>query len=256
MLFVLSRGLGGQLTVCHCSSSQRTLAGTHSLDGGPVDQISTSLTPNVNRGEPNILERNRDLVSVGTTVWGDGSILDADEASRLLVEEAESVAIIKPFIGTLHATSTPDPFIPDRYVIDFGDRTLDEAGAFTQAMSIVEGRVKPEQSSQPATLCPRKLVEDFGLRVELCMNESRDPALPQLSEFPRCQRPCFQIRLPANAVFQHSLFIFTSDDDQLYGELTSSFHWLWAAERCVSRGTTRARYSPTYFLTFSTTPES
>ena len=64
------------------------------------------------------------------------------------------------------------------------------------------------------------------------------------------------IRLPANAVFQHSLFIFTSDDDQLYGELTSSFHWLWAAERCVSRGTTRARYSPTYFLTFPRPPKA
>jgi hypothetical protein len=222
------------------------------LDGEIVDEIFDDLSSSQS-GAPEPLESNQGMVSVGTNVLGEGFWIDAPTRERLIELDPLNAEVIKPFIGGRQAVQFPDPAVIDRWVIDFESRSLEEAERYVGPMAIVRERVKPQRDN-----VRRQRYRDFwwqlGERSSHLYEQITAERLRQVIAIPHVSKAMMPVFLPANAMFQDKLFVFVSDDDALFGVLSSSFHWLWAAKRC-----TTMRVDPTYnpgaiFLTFALPP--
>lgn len=114
------------------------------LNGRVVAQISSRLRGTAEWPDPVALPSNKGLALVGCFLRGDGFVLDPAEAQELLLEHPEESAVIRPFLVGEDLNSTTEQS-PRRWVVDFADRTLDEARSFPVALRIVEQRVKPSR---------------------------------------------------------------------------------------------------------------
>jgi hypothetical protein len=224
-------------------------SGSRTLDGKEVETISASLTTGAG-GTAVPLAENGGLISKGSNPLGTGFQLDAEEAGRLLAAESRNAEVVKPLYGSIDVTQAVDTS-PRRWIIDFGGRDVDQAATYPEPFAIVSTRVKGERlardgagefrvrrrayrerwwqfAERSARLYER--IESHGL--------ARVIAMPEVS---KCMLPAF---LPAGSVvYFQTLFIISSDSEELFGLLTSSFHWLWAARSGgASSLETRPRY--------------
>ena len=202
------------------------------LDGEIVEEIAPTLTAGVYVTAES-LAANIGLVLKGANPLGTGFQLTPAEATRLLAVGPDYGKVIKPLFGTedLTGAATSEP---QRWIIDFGGRTLDEASGFPEALSIIERTVKPyreevgtdgeyrvkrtayrERWWQFAERSARLHAAIAGMERVLCMPETSKTMLPGY--------------LPGRGVYLQSAFVFLEADDGMFGLLTSSLHWLWAA---------------------------
>ncbi|MBL9164623.1 MAG: hypothetical protein JNL18_17985 [Planctomycetaceae bacterium] len=117
-------------------------SGSHLLDGSPVDSIGPFLTStDAVLCTPFRLESNRGKSFTGNKVYGEGFVLAPDEAKQLLDSNPSNREVLFPFIigGDLKSKDQK----PQRWVIDFGDRTSEDAQHYIDCFRIVKERVKP-----------------------------------------------------------------------------------------------------------------
>jgi hypothetical protein len=183
---------------------------------------------------------NVNLVSIGTNVLGEGFWIDADERRRLLDEDRRNIEVIKPFIGGRQAMQAWDPAETARWVIDFGDRSLEEAMQYRGPLDVVRARVKPHRDEMRRAKY-RDYWWQLGERSSRLYERIKTNGLSRVIAIPHVSKTMLPVFLPATALYQDKLFVFIRDDDGFFGIMTSSFHWLWAAKWC-----TTMRTDPTY----------
>ena len=120
------------------------------LNDEVVDGINSSLTQGDELAEPVKLAANAGQCFIGSYVLGKGFVLTPEEAEALIADNPHNATIVRPYIGgrELNNNVPPSPTadVPhDRYVINFGDRTLEEAEQWPELMEIVRRLVKPER---------------------------------------------------------------------------------------------------------------
>lgn len=223
--------------------------GRRTLDGTEVPAINPDLSGG-DSADPVELTANKGTAFAGTNVLGEGFWLTEDSRRRLLAEDPRNAEVIKPFIGGRHAMQMPDPYDIERWVIDFGGRSLEEAATYAGPMRVVLEEVKPQRDAAKE----KRVRENWWMHGRPAWNLYERIAslgLARVVAIPEVSKTMLPVFLPADAVYQHKLVVFTRDDDAFLGLLTSSFHWLWAAKRC-----TTMRTDPTYnpgqiFMTFA-----
>lgn len=190
--------------------------------------------------DPVPLAANRSKVFQGSNVLGKGFILTPAEAERLTAESKSNTDVVQPIIGADEVTSLP-VIAPQRYVINFGARTLEEACEYAAPMEIVHRLVKPERdkNNRPAR---RDRWWMFAERAPK-LYEAID-GLARVIAMPLVSKAVLPVFLDAGYVYNHKLAIFAYDDDEHFGMLTSAVHWWWAVTRSSPRGETRVTYSP------------
>ena len=219
------------------------------LDGAQVSNIRSDLTEGV-EGEPVELAENLALApAAGTNILGEGFIITGDERERLLRDDPSNAEVVKAFIGGRQAAQAADPGTAQRWVIDFGGRTLDEASTYKEPMRIVETRVKP-QREEVKRASYRQRWWRFAERSTRLYDRITSAGVALVTAIPEVSKAMMPVRLPADAVFQHKLVVFASDDFALFGELCSSFHWLWATRWCTTMRVD-PNYNPVLFTTFA-----
>jgi hypothetical protein len=223
--------------------------GDCTLDGVAVDHISSDLTCADSEQQPVPLDANRDVVGIGSNILGEGFWITADDRERLIADDGNNAIVIKPFVGGRHAMQSPHPGMPERWVIDFGDRSLEEAAAFIEPMRIVRTRVKPQRDAMRRANYRERWWRHGEPSTKLYAR-IRGRGLTRVIVIPHVSKWMLPTYLPADFVYQDKLFVFADEDPALFGVLSSSFHSLWAAKWCT---TMRAdpTYSPTIFLTFA-----
>jgi hypothetical protein len=124
--------------------------GDASLFGGPFmlnnvecPFINSQLQANRVLGEPKSLASNQDHAFRGTDV-GSGFVLDRDEAEGFL-KKTENQTVLLPLTGGEEANGPPS-LHDTRFVINFGRRTLEEAGQWPDLLAVVRARVLPRLS--------------------------------------------------------------------------------------------------------------
>jgi hypothetical protein len=80
----------------------------------------------------------------GSIVLGMGFVLSPDERETLIKKNKKNGERIFPYLGGEEVNSHPTQDF-DRYVINFGDMTLEEAGRWPDLLAIVREKVKPER---------------------------------------------------------------------------------------------------------------
>lgn len=204
------------------------------LDGEPVPFISASLRAS-DDVEAQTLDTNLDVVASGTKAGGDGFWLSKNERDALVREDSSAEQIIRPFVGGRQASQQVDPWEATRWVIDFGQMSLEEAQRFPGPLSRIEELVKPyrETLNEPrfARYWWQHTVPARGIYERI-----RAKGLKDVIVIPEVSKYAMPVVLPSGFVFQNKLMVFTSDRQDLYGILVSSFHWLWVARSCTTQG--------------------
>lgn len=122
--------------------TKRGLAVT--LEGLPVSRISSRLRAGEERPDPVDLIANADKSFQGSIVLGMGFVLSPEERKALVTKNPRNAERIFPYLGGEEVNSHPTQDY-DRYVINFGDMTLEEAGRWPDLLAIVREKVKPER---------------------------------------------------------------------------------------------------------------
>ncbi len=218
------------------------------LDGLPVGGIGANLRAlGVSDWTPVALKANADMAFQGPIPVGKGFVLESSEAQQLLARtEATYRDVIRPYLDSDDIANDPAQ-APSRWIIDFANRSLEEASRYPVALQIVRDRVKPEREDN----------NDKRFREQWWrFGRPRGPLRNAVAPLPRhvasgrhgkrflvCWADSWTLASDATNVFAF-------DDDYSMGILTSSPHVAWAWHQSSTLGF-GLRYTPTsVFATF------
>ena len=225
--------------------------GERVLDHSSAPGITTSLT-SLSRidGRAERLREAAERSFQGSVVLGKGFVVTPDEAAKILAREPRSREVIQWFRNGEDLNSRPDGSA-SRCVIDFGDRSLEQARGYDVVFEIVEQRVKPEREKSN-----RRLYRDRWWQfAERCAGLYRAVAALDrciaIAQTSNAVQPMF---VATGGVLSQTLVVFAYDDDGHFGLLSSAFHREWAAAH-ASTLQAAARYTPSDCFETFTQPE-
>ncbi len=194
------------------------------LDGREVTNINSRLLNAEERPDPRPLRANKGLCYVGSYVLGMGFVLTPEERKALIRQNAANEKLIFPYLGGEEVNTSPTQDF-DRFVINFGDMSLQEAERWPDLLHIVREKVKPE----------RDRVNRAAHRKYWWHYADKRPALTAaLGMNDRClvtsrvtKHLCFSLQ-DTDRVFAESMYVFILKRAADFGTLQSRIHELWA----------------------------
>lgn len=195
------------------------------LDGESVSAINSRLRPKPERADPVRLGRNAGKSFVGSYVLGSGFTLTPDERESLIASSPKNAERISPYLGGEELNSSPTQS-HRRYVIDFGDMSLDEAEAWPELLAIVREKVKPERDKNKRET-RRKYWWKFGERAPKLYRAIR-PLERCLATAQVTKHVCFSF-MPTGITFSQKAIVFPLSEYAEFGVLQSRLHisWCW-----------------------------
>ncbi|MFO0558011.1 MAG: DNA methyltransferase [Polyangiales bacterium] len=198
------------------------------LDGEEVSVINSALTAGLDRANPEKLSANSELYSKGADIYGQGFVVDDATAAALRSASPSEAAIVRPYLGGEETNRRPRQD-PERWVISFGQMTIDQAQRYRRALDIVERSVKVERDQMRDTPINRRLKE-FWWRFWA----DRPEFTARLRQLPHCL-VCANVakhlmfsRQPTDIVFSKQLYVFALSDWSGFTTLQSRTHECWA----------------------------
>lgn len=117
------------------------------LDGREVEGITPSLTVGTQHRDALKLPGNAAIGFQAYLLNGIGFVVDDDEARAILTRtDADYSTVVAPFLNGEDIVDRPMQD-PSRWVIDFGQRALEDAQRYPAALAIVRERVKPHRDT-------------------------------------------------------------------------------------------------------------
>jgi hypothetical protein len=200
------------------------------LDGKPVEKITAFLFHRGGNDDSQKLIANESKSFIGSYVLGMGFTFDdrnsdattITEMKRLIEKEPRNQERIFPYIGGEEVNSSPI-HAHNRYVINFGERSEDEAREWPDlmVMVIVEEKVKPERLKQNREIRSRHWWR-FG--------ETTPALFRTIERLDRVLVCCIVSKylsfafLPTKMVYSHKLNVFALEKYSSFGILQSQVH--------------------------------
>jgi hypothetical protein len=192
-----------------------------------VQSINSYLRLGVERGDPKKLAANGGLSFQGSVVLGMGFTLTPDERDDLIKRNKKNAERIFPYIGGKEVNTSPTQAF-HRYVINFSDMSLAEAGSWPDLLDIVRENVKPERDRLKNNADGRRRKEywwQFGRET---------PALyAALEGLPQCLVSSVVTKhlvfafLPTQYVCSSNLHVFTNSSTGFFAVMQSRVHGVW-----------------------------
>ena len=222
------------------------------LDGVEVPGINSRLRAGEERPDPARLVENIGKSFQGSKIYGQGFILTPDERNALVTKDPRNAQRIFGYLGGDEVNTSPTQSF-DRYVINFGQMSLDEAGEWPELLNIVREKVKPERDANKREV-RRKYWWRFG--------EVAPGLHKAIASMRRClvtgqvsKHSMFSFQ-PVDRVYSQKLIVFPLDGLGPFAVLQSRVHEGWA--RLLSSSLEdRLSYAPSdCFETFPFPPPS
>jgi SAM-dependent methyltransferase len=186
----------------------------------------------------------------GQTHGSSGFLVARSKGERLIAEDERNRAVLFPYIIGDELLGERDS-LPQRYVIDFGDRDVLDAQQFAGCFAIVEAKVLPARQKSALLEEERNKearTEDANAHVThdhaaalshwwQLFRRRREmlSAVSKLTRYVACvrvtKRPIFEFIDPSIHP-NDSLQVFPVEDDYSFGILQSDIHWEWFVARC------------------------
>lgn len=220
--------------------------GDRLLNGRLVSRIDSALSDEELSAEPRKLKANARRSFMGSVVLGKGFLLSVDEGQSLVNTHPEYADVVVPYLNGKDINSSPRQEA-SRYVISFGERSLEEARKFSEVFRKVEQEVLPQRRK-----VRRKAYREKWWRfAEPCTNlyrsiegQARTLVVAQTTKY---LAPVF---VKTAQVFSSQAIVFAFDDYFHLGLLSSSVHESWVLRYTTFLGGTM-RYTPSkVFETF------
>ena len=219
------------------------------LDGLPTKAIHADLSGEMNLTSASQLPENAHLCFQGPVVVGpfdiEPSIAEAF-LPQFNVNQRPNSDVIFPVVNAADLTRRSRGWS----IIDFGQRSMEEASYYEAPFEYVKTHVKPSRDKNN----DRQRREYWwrhgrsGAELRLALSEkTRQIATPGVSK-----HRVF-VWLEPNVVVTNAIFAFGRDDDYFFGVLHSRAHEAWTLKMCTYLGVGNdPRYTPT--TTFETFP--
>jgi hypothetical protein len=144
------------------------------LDGREVDEITAFLFHRGGHLAPLELPENERRSFVGCDLKGQGFLFaDGDdeatpivERERLIAKHSRNADRIYPYLGGEEVNSDPEQRA-NRYAINFGAMSLEEAGAWPDLLDIIEKKVKPERQKKAKEVASHPFWQYWRPRMDL-----------------------------------------------------------------------------------------
>ncbi len=224
------------VSIAHISKAKWEWKGM--LDGKLVDRISSFLDSRSSLVAPTYLSESSSVGFVGAKPYGEGFILEEDEALQL---RGSCRDVIKPYLNGKEMMSNVAAQ-PKRWIIDFGTRTEEQSAKFTNAFRILTERVRPARM-ESKTPGHRSKWWLFGYRPNALYERLDDYA------WACCQTAKYLAweRFASDVVFDQKLIAIATGTFSTFCVLQSSIHEVWALNY-GSTLETRPVYAPTECL--------
>jgi hypothetical protein len=239
---------------------QRPFAWRYQLDGKLVERITSFLFTEGGDNEPAPLAENQNLTFKGSEVYGMGFTFDKNSSNplvsslemmkELIERNAKNKECIFPYIGGEEVNDTPN-HTWDRYVIGFGERTLEQAEQWPDLMEVVRARVKPQRDALPDNSSARGRKQRWWQwsRPTTDLYDAIKP-LRQVLVCSRVQPNWSICFMPRDVAFSDSLVVFAIDNEPRFCVLQSRVHESWARFFASSMKDDMRYTSTTCFETF------
>lgn len=217
-----------------------------------VDEISSSLSlqTDVTMARPMSCNTSPKMVFQGQTHGHDGFLLSKTEGLRLLAQDNNLSAVIKPYLIGRELLANYQSQ-PDRFVIDFGQRDIIEASVFKLPFEIVKASVLPDRKQKskeqaekneellridPTAKVNKHHINFFNNWWKLSFGRTEMiDVLHLLKRYIACSRvsarPIFEF-VSTTIRPNDALMVFAYEDDYTFGIIHASPHILWYKEKC------------------------
>lgn len=235
------------------------------LDGVAHTRITAFLRHGGGHDSPNSLQGNKHLAFEGTYVLGMGFTFDDSDKKgvatplsvmqRLIERNPKNSECILRYLGAAEVCESPEHFA-DRHVIDFGERSEEEAREFPELFAVLEQKVKPERLKKDAQKYPRMVHEwwkYWNPRARL-YRTIRDMNRVLVIGKQAITHVAFAF-VPPGQVFANSLAVIAFERLSEFAALQGRVHELWVRFFVSTMGD-GLRYTPTdCFETFPFPPQ-
>jgi hypothetical protein len=216
------------------------------LDNQVVQLINTSLQQNIDVSKSSKLNANLDKCFEGAKPNAKGFIIKEEQVNQWLKADSENQAVLKSFLDAGDLVDSPNGQ-PSRWIIDFNNRSLEEASDYKLPFEHTKSTVKLERENSRESVL-RERWWRFK-RTHAAMRNALSPlriyfAIPAHSKW-FVFVPASSNWLPGN-----STKVVASDDFYILGILTSSVHRIWVKAQSSSLGETLRYTHNTCFETF------
>jgi SAM-dependent methyltransferase len=217
-----------------------------------VDVISAALTfeTDVTTAGPLRTNAQSGACYQGQTHGHSGFLLSRAEGDRLIAKDERNGAVLFPYLIGDELLGQRDS-LPQRYVIDFGNRDLHEGQEFRDCFRILEEKVLPSRKERAQREDDRNrearkddqkahVLRDHAAALSrwwLLFRRRGEMlhAISRLTRYVACvrvtKRPVFEFIDPAIHP-NDALQVFPLEDDYSFGVLQSDVHWKWFIARC------------------------
>lgn len=232
----------------------------YELDMREVTFINSALSDKADVSQAQVLACNTDpqLVYQGLTPGHKAFVLSEEQRQALVAKPGNNASLIHPYLIGDEILSKNGS--PERFLLDFEQRSVLEAQAFTAAFahvktSVLPDRLKAAEEGKDEAGNLRSHHKAF-LDRWWQLSWGRADLIAAISQLPRylvcsrvTKRPIFAFVSSAIRPGD-ALQCFAFADDYSFGVLQSRHHWVWFTEKC-SKLTERFRYTPeSVFNTF------
>ena len=220
--------------------------GARYIDGRRVERISAYLFHAGGDGDPAKLKQNQDVAFIGCDIKGQGFLFDdADPGAtplqeyHRLVSDPKNRTILMPYMSGEEINKSPI-HAHQRFVINFGDRDLNEAKKWPELLAIVSEKVHTERKTKSKELAEWPWWRFWRSRAQLYQALSGKSHAFALS---RVNSWVSVARVKTNIVYSEAVVVFARDDFRTFALLQSSVHEMWA-RFLSSTALELLRYSP------------
>lgn len=223
-----------------------------------LEHIPPTLSPLLDVSSAKPIKKNRQpkVCFQGQTHGHEGFLLTLSEYKQLISRDKSNGDVIFPFLIGNEMLTKPGGK-PQRYVIDFGEKSIQEAMRYKAPFSKIEKKVLPAKKEKAEAELKRNaplLKKNPNARV----NRHHKIALEKwwqlfyrrtdlINTLKKTQRYIACSRVTKRGIFDFvssnihpndKVQAFCFDDDYSFGVISSNLHWVWFVEKCTTLGPT------------------
>lgn len=208
------------LVALHCGAWR----GKRVLDGKEVPVISAFFDDSDDAGTPALLPDSANRIFQGTIPLGDGFLLSHEEAARLIAADPRDREVIFQVTNGEEINSRPDQSA-GRSIINFLNRSEEEASTYEMPFRIVSERVRPSRIAQNNEAAKKRWWRYYRYNHD-CYSA--------IAELQRCFVAAATTKYlnfssaPTGCIYLNTLYIFATDRWCLYAVVQSTLHEVWA----------------------------
>ncbi|MGG6295965.1 DNA methyltransferase [Leptolyngbya sp. AN02str] len=217
------------------------------LDNKEVLSINSSLQSSIDVSRAHRIEANKNTCFEGVKPYGKDFIVSENKAVEWILEKESNSQVLKKFSMGKNLAANPHG-IPDRWIVDFDWRSIEEASSYSAPFRHIEAYVKPVRQTSKY----QKISERWWL-YERNRPEMRK-ALRKLDycfAVPRVSKWAFFIKFPTEWLPGDKTLVILSQDFYIFGILNSAMHRVWLH---AQKSTLKADIAYTHNSCFETFP--